>query len=58
MTPEVLTQAMDLFFLTRAGTHVGLGLGSCVAIMEAMAGQITIESTPDVGTIVHVTYLL
>ncbi|MGO7564831.1 ATP-binding protein [Rhizobium johnstonii] len=54
MTSDILAKASKPFFSTRAGPHVGLGLTSCIAMVNAMRGNVKIASTPDVGTVVRV----
>lgn len=58
MSSAVLANATTLFFSTRGGSHVGLGLSSCPAILKAMGGRLHLESTPDVGTTVSIIYPL
>lgn len=53
MPPNVLDRALEPFFTTKAkGT--GLGLAICRRIAESHGGSIRIESSPGVGTTVHV----
>lgn len=56
MPPDVLSSATTLFFSTRGGSHVGLGLASCAAILKAMGGKLRLDSAPDAGTTVRITY--
>lgn len=58
MTPDVLARATQLFFSTKVGTHVGLGLSSCAAIVETIGGRLSIDSAPGVGTVVKIAYPL
>ncbi|WP_457813054.1 ATP-binding protein (plasmid) [Sinorhizobium meliloti] len=54
MTSGILDKAATPFFSTRAGSHVGLGLTSCIEMVKAMQGKVKIDSTPGVGTVVSV----
>lgn len=54
MTSDILDKAATPFFSTRAGSHVGLGLTSCIEMVKAMRGKVKIASTPGVGTVVSV----
>ncbi|WQO68738.1 sensor histidine kinase (plasmid) [Sinorhizobium medicae] len=54
MTSDILDKAATPFFSTRAGSHVGLGLTSCIEMVKAMQGKVKIDSTPGVGTVVSV----
>lgn len=58
MEPDVLADATTLFFSTRGGSHVGLGLSSCAAILKAMGGRLHLESAPGAGTNARITYPL
>ena len=54
MTKEVLTQAVDPFFTTRAPTvGSGLGLATVYGIVAALAGTLELESAPGEGTSVR-----
>lgn len=53
MTPEQLERAGEPFFTTKP-RRPGLGLAAAQAIVDAHAGQLTITSTPGVGTAVHI----
>jgi signal transduction histidine kinase len=49
--PQHLDKVFDPFFTTKeVGQGTGLGLSISYGIMEKHGGQITVESTPDVGT--------
>ncbi len=51
MSGEVLAQALDPFFTTRAATAgSGLGLASVHSIVTALEGSVKLESTPGAGT--------
>jgi signal transduction histidine kinase len=55
MTPEVLKRATEPFFTTKApGVGTGLGLAGVRGLVHEAAGELVIESTPHVGTSVHV----
>jgi len=55
MTREVLEHATDPFFSSRnAGRGRGLGLSLAYRLVEINGGQLTIQSTPSVGTTVTV----
>jgi two-component system NtrC family sensor kinase len=50
-----LGRVFDPFFTTKpVGKGTGLGLSICFGIINKMGGQITVESTVDVGTTFHV----
>lgn len=54
MGTDVLARATEPFFSTREGTgHSGLGLSMAEKFAEAAGGRLEIESTPGVGTAVH-----
>lgn len=54
MAQEVRAQAFDPFFTTKTdGRGSGLGLSSVYGFAEQSGGYVTLESEPDVGTIVH-----
>jgi two-component system cell cycle sensor histidine kinase/response regulator CckA len=53
MTPELLARAGEPFFTTKP-SRAGLGLAAARAIIDAHAGQLTITSSPGVGTAVHI----
>ncbi|RWH83973.1 MAG: sensor histidine kinase [Mesorhizobium sp.] len=54
MTPEIMEKATVPFFSTKAGNHVGLGLTACAQMVATLKGKLTIDSKPDVGTVVKV----
>lgn len=56
MSPEVQAEALDPFFSTRAGRHVGLGLTGCDEMIRALGGTLRILSTEGQGTTVKVSY--
>jgi PAS domain S-box-containing protein len=53
MTPDVLSNATELFFTTKASGS-GIGLALCARAVEAAGGQLTLSSVPGVGTSVSV----
>lgn len=59
MDPETLAHATEAFFTTKPiGKGSGLGLSLCYAIMQAHGGSLVIESTPQVGSKVHMLLAL
>ena len=55
MRYDVLEQALDPFFSSRpAGRGRGLGLSRAYRLAEINGGYLSLESTPDVGTIVTI----
>jgi len=55
MAPDVLARACDPFFSHRpAGRSRGLGLSRAVRLIEINRGRLWIDSTPGVGSEVHV----
>lgn len=54
MLPEVANKATVAFFSTKAGNHVGLGLTGCAQMVATLHGKLTINSTPDTGTVVSI----
>lgn len=58
MPPELVKKALEPFFSTRAGHHLGLGLTCCSEILLAMQGKLAIVSSPGAGTTVQIAYPL
>lgn len=57
MSPEVARRAFEPFFTTKAvGKGVGLGLFVCQGLLEAMDGEIIVDSRPGEGTTVQVLF--
>ncbi|MER9832583.1 HAMP domain-containing histidine kinase [Mesorhizobium sp. M0134] len=54
MTPEIAEKATVPFFSTKAGNHVGLGLTGCAQMAATLRGKLTVNSSPDNGTVVQV----
>jgi two-component system cell cycle sensor histidine kinase/response regulator CckA len=52
MSDRTLAHAFEAYFTTRPGAQ-GLGLTTALSAVQRMGGTITAESTPGVGTIVH-----
>ncbi|EJN01716.1 ATP-binding protein [Phyllobacterium sp. YR531] len=58
MTREVQSKAVKLFFSTRAGTHLGLGLTNIADSLAAGMGQLRIRSIAGEGTTIRIIYPL
>jgi len=54
MNHESLAQAVKPFYTTKKASHPGLGLTISKGIIESHGGEMTIESSPEKGTIVTV----
>ncbi|MBB3166704.1 signal transduction histidine kinase [Rhizobium laguerreae] len=54
MTSDEMRKAAMPFFSTGAGSRIGLGLTSCIKMVNAMSGDIRITSSPGIGTVVSV----
>jgi PAS domain S-box-containing protein len=53
MTPDVLSRAFDPFFTTKAvGKGTGLGLSQVHGFSHQSGGTVTIDSAPQIGTVV------
>jgi two-component system cell cycle sensor histidine kinase/response regulator CckA len=53
MAPDLLERAGEPFFSTKP-RRAGLGLAAARAIVEAHGGQLALDTTPGVGTTVHI----
>ena len=59
MDPETLARVGEPFFTTKgAGVGTGLGLAMIYGSVEQSGGSIRIESTPGLGTVVHLHFPL
>ena len=57
MAPDVVAKAMDPFFTTKAvGKGSGLGLSQVYGSVANVGGQVSIESRPDIGTTVAMSF--
>jgi len=55
IAPDIMGRIFDPFFTTKpVGEGSGLGLAICRSIVNAMAGEISVDSTPGQGTTVRV----
>lgn len=55
--PEHLKRVFDPFFTTKSFNHgTGLGLSICASIVQRHGGEILVDSTPDIGTVVKVQF--
>jgi two-component system NtrC family sensor kinase len=51
MTPEILERAFEPFFTTRSiGEGMGLGLSTCLGLVQSMKGELTATSRQGVGS--------
>lgn len=55
LTSEVLTNAMQPFFSTSGEGHSGLGLASCLSIIERIGGRISIANRKECGARVFIS---
>lgn len=58
MSAEEAEQAVEPFYSSRAGSHVGLGLTGCEEMIRALGGTLRIVSSVGEGTTVRVVYPL
>ncbi len=56
MDAEELERCMEPYFTTKGEQGTGLGLPMVNSIMERHGGRMTIESTPGVGTTIHLSF--
>ena len=56
MPPEVVARALEPFYTTKARLKgTGLGLSQAHGIVTDHGGEITIDSTPNLGTTITIT---
>ncbi|MEZ4361692.1 MAG: ATP-binding protein [Kofleriaceae bacterium] len=57
IAPEVRPRIFDPFFTTKpVGIGTGLGMSSALGIVSVLGGEIDVDSTPNVGTVVRVRF--
>jgi CheY-like chemotaxis protein/anti-sigma regulatory factor (Ser/Thr protein kinase) len=56
MDEETRRRCLEPFFTTKGERGTGLGLAMVYGVMQRLGGEVEIDSTPDVGTTVRLTF--